>query len=80
MTTSTYFIEIFRGKKLTTQTNTHNFLPGNDPKEHIEKYETKWKRIWYCDEMIWSHLFSSTLKNMLYKWYKIEESHGDTFT
>ena len=56
------------------------FLPRNDPKEHIDNCEKEWKIIGYHDKIIWPHLFPSTLDDFQNKWYKIEEAHGDTFT
>ena len=29
---------------------------------------------------VWPHLFSNTLDDLPYKWYKIEEAHRETFT
>lgn len=80
MIASSYFIEIFRCQKLTTKIHISKFLPGNDPKEHIDNCEKEWKRSGYLDERIWPHLFTLTLDGLPNKWYKIEESHGDTFT
>ena len=49
-TSSTYFIKIFVGKKLTVEAHISKFLPENDPKEHIDHCEKEWKRIRYRDD------------------------------
>ena len=38
-TTSTYFIDIFGGKKLIVESHIKKFSPHNDPKEHIDSCE-----------------------------------------
>lgn len=72
--TSTYFVEIFGGKKITSKANIEKFTPGNDPTKHIDHFEKEWKIPGYCDEIIWPHLFPSTLDDLPNKWYKIEEA------
>ena len=41
-TTSTYFVERFRGNKLTTQSNIPFFTQGKDPEKHINVCEKEW--------------------------------------
>ena len=79
MTTSTFFIEILSGKKLTAEAQIINFIQGNYPQEHIQACENRWKRLGYRDERAWPHLFPLTLNDLCNKWYKIEEAQGDTF-
>ena len=79
MMTSTYFIEIFGGNKLTVDAHINKFTQGNDPQEHINRCESEWKRIRYKDQRVWPHLFLSTLDDLPKKWYKIEGSQGDNF-
>ena len=79
-TTSTYFIERFRGKMHIDEANIIKFIPRNGPQEHIDNYEREWKRNGYRDERIWPHFFPSTLEYLPNKWYKSKEACGDTFT
>lgn len=65
---------------MTLKASVNKFLLGNDPQEHINNYEREWKIIGYKDEIIWPHLFPSTLNDLPNKWYKIEEECGNTFT
>ena len=78
-TASTYFIEIFGGKRLTNQAQIPMFIQGQDPEEHIRKCEKEWKRLGYKDEHTWPHLFPSTLSDSPKKRYKMEEAQGETF-
>ena len=78
-TSSTYFVEIFGGRKLTKQAQILVFTQGQDPKKHINICEREWRRIGYKDERIWLHLFPSTLDDLPSKWFKMEESRGETF-
>ena len=80
MTTSTYFVEIFGGQKMTAQAQISTFHPGDDLTKHVELCQKEWKRLGYHDEQTWPHLFPSTLDDLPNKWYKIEEARGDTFT
>ena len=74
-----FFIERFRGRKLTKQAQIHVFTQGQDPKNHIRVCETEWRRLGYKDERIWPHLFPSTLDDLPKKWYKMEEARGEKF-
>lgn len=78
-TTSTYFIERFRGTNLTIEAKINKFLPRNDPQEHINNCESDWKRIGYRYEKVLPDLLLSTLNDLPNKWYKIEEAQGDIF-
>ena len=78
-TTSTYFVEIFGGKKLTNQAQIPIFTQGQDPENHIKICEKQWRRLGYKDERTWLHLFPSTLADLPKKWYKMEEARGETF-
>ena len=49
-TTSTYFVEIFGGKRITKQAQIHMFIQGKDPEEHIRSCEKEWRRLRYKDE------------------------------
>ena len=79
-TTSTHFIKSFRGKNITEEAKIKKFILGSNPQEHIINCESKWKGLGYKDEIVWPHLFSSTLDDLPNKRYKIEEARGDTFT
>ena len=78
-TTSTYFIERFGGKMLTNQAQIPMVIQGQDPEDHIRTCEKEWKRLVYKNEHTWPHLFPSTLSELPDKWYKMEESRGETF-
>ena len=78
-TASTFFIEIFGGKKLTNQSQISVFIQGQNPKDHIRAFENEWRRLGYKDERAWTHLFPSTLFDLPNKWYKMEEARGETF-
>ena len=43
-TASTYFIERFGGKKLTSQVEIQKFVQGLDPVVYTEKCEKEWKK------------------------------------
>lgn len=60
-TTSTYFIQRFKGKKLIVEAHINKFLPDNKPNEHINSCEKEWKIMGYHEKWIWTHLFPSTL-------------------
>ena len=45
-TTSTYFVEIFGGKKLTNQAQIPIFTQGQDPENHIETCEKRMEKTW----------------------------------
>ena len=49
-TALTYFVERFRGNKLTKQAQIHVLIQAKDPKEHIKKCEREWRRLGYKDE------------------------------
>ena len=76
---STYFIERFKGKRLTNQAQIPIFIQGQDPEDHIRTCEKEWKRLGYKDECTWPHLFPSMLSDLPNKWYKMEEYRGKTF-
>ena len=78
-TASTYFVERFRGKKLTKQAQIPVFIQGKDLEEDIRTCEREWRRLGYKDERTWTHLFPSTLADLPNKWYKMEEAQGETF-
>ena len=78
-TDSSYFIEIFRGKRLTNQAQIPMLIQGQDPKEHIRTCEKEWKRLGYKDKCTWTHLFPLTLSDLPNKWYEMEEERGETF-
>ena len=40
---STFFIEIFGGKKLTNQAQISIFIQGQNPEDHIRTCEKEWK-------------------------------------
>ena len=77
-TASTYFIEIFGGKKLTNQAQIPMFIQGQDPDKRIRTCEKEWKILGYKDEHTWPHLFPLTLSDLPKKWYKME-ARGETF-
>ena len=76
---STYFVESFGGKNLTNQAQIPIFTQGQDPENHIKICEKEWRRLGYKYERTWPHLFPSTLSDLPKKWYKMEESKGETF-
>ena len=80
MTTLTYFIERFGRQKMTAQAQITKFHLGDDPTKHVDLCQKEWKHLGYHDERTWPHLFPSMLDNLTNKWYKIEESRGNTFT
>lgn len=45
MTTSTFFVERFRGNKLTAKAQITKFTEGNNPQKHIQECENEWKRL-----------------------------------
>ena len=69
---STYFVEIFGGKKLTKQAQIPVFTQGQDPEKHISICEKEWRSLGNKDERIWTHLFPSTLEYLPSKWYKMK--------
>ena len=73
-TSSTFFVERLKGRKLTKQAKIHVFTQGQDPKNHIRICEKEWRRLGYKDERIWPHLFPSTLDDLPNKSYKMEEA------
>ena len=78
-TASTYFVERFKGNKLTKQPQMPVFIQGKDPEKHIRTCEREWRRLGYKDERTWPHLFPLMLANLPNKWYKMEEARGETF-
>jgi hypothetical protein len=78
-TATLYFVEIFGGKKLSTNIDIPTFKPGFDPVTHIQQCEKEWRKAGYRDERVWPHMFPNTLDDIPHKWYKIEEVCGHTF-
>ena len=61
MSSLTYFIKIFGGKKLTVEAKILKFVQGMDPYIHINKCQKEWRILGYKDDKLWLHLFPSTL-------------------
>ena len=55
------------------------FIQGQDLENYIKTCEKEWKRLGYKDERTRPHLFPSTLSDLPNKWYKMEETWGETF-
>ena len=79
MTTSTYFVKIFGGKKITNQTQIPVFTQGQDPEKHISTCEIEWKRLVYNMNDYGRTYSRQNQMNYQTKWYKMEEERGETF-
>ena len=66
-------LEIWR-EEVEVEDNIKKLLLSNDPQEHINNCKTQWKIIVYRGEIVYPHLFSSTLDDLPNKWYKIKEA------
>ena len=76
MTTYTYFIESFGGKKLITQSNIQVFTKGKNHEKHIDICEKEQRILGYKDERVWRQLFHKTLDDIPNKWYKMKEARA----
>jgi hypothetical protein len=61
-------VEIFGGKKLSTNLDIPTFKHGFNPVTHIHKYEKEWRKEGYQDKRVWPHTFPNTLDDIPHEW------------